>query len=81
MQFLCVLDYPFTTDHVEKSDKLMTTEHPDSVWRESFSSEQRESQVEADSGAWNNIIGILLTIVFFGVTLSALVVWAIVRWG
>lgn len=59
----------------------MASEKNDSVWVSSFSSEQREEQVAADSGAWNNIIGILLAIVTFGVSLSALTVWAITRWG
>ena len=58
-----------------------SNEHDNSVWLSSFSPEQQEEQMAADSGAWNNIIGILLAIVTFGVSLSALTVWAITRWG
>ena len=58
----------------------MASENHDSVWTSSFSPEQREEQVAADSGAWNNIIGILLAIVSFGVFLSLLTVLAIARW-
>jgi len=58
-----------------------SNEHDNSVWLSAFSPEQQEEQMAADSGAWNNIIGILLAIVTFGVSLSALTVWAITRWG
>lgn len=58
----------------------MAAEQQD-IWTASFSSEQREEQMSADSGAWNNIIGILLAIVSFGVALSAFTVWVIYRWG
>ena len=57
----------------------MVTEKHESIWAASFSAEQREEQMDADSGAWNNIIGILLAIVTFGVSLSALTVWFISR--
>ncbi len=59
----------------------MAIEQQDSVWNSSFTAEQRDEQQAADSGAWNNIIGILLAIVTFGVALSALTVAAIYIWG
>lgn len=58
----------------------MAINNHESVWTSSFSPDQREEQMAADSGAWNNIIGILLAIVTFGVSLSAFTVWIIVRW-
>ncbi len=53
----------------------------DDVWRKSFSSEQQVHQLEEDKEAWHGIIGILLAIVTFGVTLAALVVWCISAWA
>ena len=51
------------------------------VWESTFSSEQQELQMEEDKQAWAGIIGILLAIVTFGVTLAAVVVWGITAWG
>ncbi len=53
----------------------------DDVWRKSFSSEQQHKQLEDDKEAWYGIIGILLAIVTFGVSLAAAVVWGISVWG
>ena len=54
----------------------------DDVWHTSFSSEQQHRQLEDDKEAWRGIIGTLLAIVTYGVTLAVLIVWAIsVRLG
>ncbi|MEM7313059.1 MAG: hypothetical protein AAF497_07890 [Planctomycetota bacterium] len=47
------------------------------AWLQSFSEDQRQEQMDADSEAWNNIIGILLAIVAVGVSMAGCVVWAI----
>lgn len=52
-----------------------------SVLRHAFSSSQIEQQLEEDRAAWRGIIGILIGIVSFGITLAAIVVWAISRWA
>ncbi len=49
----------------------------ESAWMHSFTPEQREEQMKVDRDAWNGIIGILLAIVAFGVTLGVAVVSAI----